>query len=66
MNIPRISTNEESHFWYKANREFSIDLLENHCHLSGTNHILDAGLWCRGTTVALKNMAMLPVLTYIL
>ena len=50
----RISTNEESHFWYKANREFSIDLLENHCHLSGTNHILDAGCGVGGTTVALK------------
>lgn len=51
---PRIFANEANHFWYRANREFSLDLIDRYCHLPAKSQILDAGCGAGGTTVALK------------
>lgn len=45
---------ENTHFWYRANREFSLDLIANNLPLSRRLRILDIGCGAGGTTTALK------------
>ncbi len=51
---PRIFVSEGTHFWYRVNREFSLDLIDKYCHLPAKSQILDAGCGAGGTTMALK------------
>lgn len=59
-----IANLEDTHFWYRANREFSLDLIADYLPLSRRLRILDIGCGAGATTTALKKFGSVTGIDY--